>query len=266
MSIVCEKQLTLKVEGGIPEPSFYWKLDDAAAPFENAINPAGRKLIVASGTVVPNQAGKIGQAFRIDDSAAFTAVWYDGELPLHASDDLAYPGTGVSLSTWVKFDGYAPPNKQAFYSCAYEGFSGASITGMYIGYDQTYFGDTFFAICRANFDYLIAQEVGNPISDGNWHFLCVIYDNTTGLLKYRVDNRPWVWNTTDPFPLYGPGVASAIAGPSTNGRLYFQGGNPAYKTVTVTQDETGLWIGRVLTDSEVDQLWNSGSGKTYPFS
>lgn len=265
MSIVCQKEYTVKIVAGIPAPSFYWKLDEAAAPFANAVNPSGRKLIVVSGTVVPNQPGKIGKAFRIDDSAAFTAVWYDGELPLFASVDLAYPGTGVSLVTWVKFDGYAPPNKQEFSSFAYDSFTPASINGMGIGYDQTYFGDTFFAICRANFDYLIAQEVGNPISDGNWHFLCAIYDNTTGRLKYRVDNRPWVWNTTDPFPLYGPGVASAIAGTSTSGRAYFAGGNPAYKAVTVTQDETGLWLGTVLTDTEVDQLWNSGNGVTYPF-
>jgi len=57
-------------------------------------------------------------------------------------------------------------------------------------------------------------------------------------------------------------TSAAWANGATNGQNTFRIGN---QTLDGWVDEVGFWKGRALSTNELDTLFNSGAGKTYPF-
>ena len=99
-------------------------------------------------------------------------------------------------------------------------------------------------------------QTNNDVIDTNWHFVTVTQIGTEAPIFY-VDGSPVASSLVfsaglDTKPT-GQGSAVGIEGLYPN--LPFKG----------SIDELGIWS-RVLTSSEVSELYNNGAGKTYPFS
>lgn len=92
-------------------------------------------------------------------------------------------------------------------------------------------------------------DSGIDVGDGNWHQCAVTYDGTT--IRTYVD------------AVAGGSAAEAL---STSGTALFIGAqSAAVFNVNGSMDEIGIW-NRVLTTSEISQLYNSGKGLQYPFN
>jgi trimeric autotransporter adhesin len=93
---------------------------------------------------------------------------------------------------------------------------------------------------------------GTSIRDGNWHLIVATFSGTSANLY--VDNTLEAtasWNHTI---TYDAANRFTLGSRSAGGQLYFAG----------SIDEVGVWT-RVLTSDERTELWNSGTGITYPF-
>jgi hypothetical protein len=89
--------------------------------------------------------------------------------------------------------------------------------------------------------------------NGVWHFFSVTFDSTSKFSWFRVDSRT-------PSPHYYYVDTSKLP----NKKIII-GSNPSNDPVgnnTKTFDEIALW-NRVLTNEEIDTLYNSGNGLTY---
>ena len=98
------------------------------------------------------------------------------------------------------------------------------------------------------------------LSVGEWFFVAGVLRTTgddTGLTVFggKASDTELAKNTTK----FTPAAAASTAGILTIGSLY---GNQNFMNGRI--DEVGLWK-RALTDDEVSQLFNGGSGTTHPF-
>jgi len=87
----------------------------------------------------------------------------------------------------------------------------------------------------------------------NWYFVCAVTNGTD--IKLYVNNN---LEDTEPAPAVMQHNAKIDIGVTR------QNANPIGKFFSGKIDEVGIWS-RALTSTEVTQLYNSGSGKTYPF-
>lgn len=90
------------------------------------------------------------------------------------------------------------------------------------------------------------------ITDGEWHHIVATYDKIN--LKVYVDGEL-------------DGTTPATQTITYVGTSCLIGDDPIGDTTNLDGyiDEIGIWS-RALTESEIDELYNGGSGKTYPFS
>ena len=88
-----------------------------------------------------------------------------------------------------------------------------------------------------------------------WNMISFYHDSVNDLLGIQVNNS--VAKT----------VATSGVYPTPNSGVFEIGGKSTdvSKTLSCYIDEVGIWK-RLLTTAEKTQLWNSGGGKTYPFS
>ena len=106
-------------------------------------------------------------------------------------------------------------------------------------------GDIFFQAPNAD----VVSTTGGTYNDGAWHYVVGIYNGTD-------------------FSLYVDNVLIGSAGGVTGASsipffLNFSGDfGPVF---ACSIDEVGAWT-RAITPTEVSDLWNNGSGNTYPFA
>ena len=105
---------------------------------------------------------------------------------------------------------------------------------------------------------MVAQTPNNKITLNAWNFVVVTYDgsgNRSGISIYinGVSQTLTLSGSTTLTPVNG--TDSTIIGSRSD----------AATTLTGNMDEVGIWS-RVLTSSEVTQLYNSGAGIQYPFT
>jgi len=157
------------------------------------------------------------------------------------NDSLAIPNSAFSISTWVKSSTY--------------------IDGSVIAGQWSYLNNPAQQVAiNCNFGYINAlwstdgtsltdrwvTDIPLPYDD-IWHHVVLTFDGTTERIYWDgVDFGSFVPNGLS-YQTSGFGI-----GNGNNG--YFDG----------EIDECGVW-GRALTQSEIKQLYNSGSGITYPF-
>jgi hypothetical protein len=102
-------------------------------------------------------------------------------------------------------------------------------------------------------DYKFIWGQANSVIDGSWHMVTAIYDGSDMYLYQDgtlVDSASWSGIAYDTTTYIRIGTYNA-AGTDQN---FWDG----------SMDELGLWE-RALSPTEVADLYNSGSGKTYPF-
>jgi hypothetical protein len=90
-----------------------------------------------------------------------------------------------------------------------------------------------------------------------FYFICMAHDPVTGLVKIRVDADPWTYSGAAYLHAIEP-----VKGLSINmGAFGIDGGQDSVTTFLL--DEYSIWPS-MLTDTQVDHLYNSGAGQTWP--
>jgi hypothetical protein len=107
-------------------------------------------------------------------------------------------------------------------------------------------------------NYFNAYTANSVISASTWYYvICRRTGNTIG-----VDTVDFRVNGTNYTTSVGSGSIALVGTSTTDFTIGKRGGTPLYLDGKI--DELAIWT-RVLSDSEFDTLYNSGSGMTYPF-
>lgn len=131
-------------------------------------------------------------------------------------------------------------------------------------YDHNFFMDktaTKFS-CKAR-DYPLGNsvtvETNSTYSINNWYMISCVLNNTAGILSIYLNG------TYENAVTLASGSVTSVSSVGTyaiGGGYYSNGG---YNSFGGKIDETGFW-GRVLTNSDISYLYNSGSAQAYPFT
>lgn len=205
----------------------YWKLDDASTP---AVDSMGINNGVATGCTF-SQTSKNG--------GLGTCILFNGTSDVIVPpNDSTFPANNLSVSAWVK----------ASSTYAHGGIFSWSYGGATLSYGWMAFQDTRLTFQVNN----VSAQAGASNSDTSWHLLVGTYDKTLGSNNIK---------------LYIDGTLNAQANDTvgfTNSYINIGRETGAGEFFPGYIDEVGTW-GKVLTQAEVTELWNSGTGKTYPF-
>lgn len=179
----------------------------------------------------------------INDSAYQASGNASNFLELGDSDDLS--GT-LTVACWVNFGSIASTRALV---TKRTGSAGGDEWVLHYSSVQSKLGWTYYtnaATATAIYD-------GVSVSTGNWYFLCATLDSTNRVHKLRV-------GTTNNL---GAWTSSGSWGSTTNttSTLRVLAGGSFGMVGSV--DELGIWS-RVLSDTEITNLWNAGAGISWP--
>lgn len=209
-----------------PEPWGYWKME------ENGI--ADRIDSISGNNFIVNVNPVSAVAGHIGNASHFNSL-------LHELKCYAVPVIGINepffFAFWFKLiTDTTILGGDIFFQLSDDVFSGQIIVER---------GKTFYFISGAGEGTMIFSPV--PLTLGTYHFLVVQYDGSE--MKLKIDDITVASGLSD-------GMISvtnpiSIGGPSLNGDCEV--------------DEIGYWNCNI-TDTQASYLYNSGSGRTYPFS
>lgn len=224
----------------ITTPTAFYNMDEASGVAEDAV---GTKDLTDNNTV-GTATGKI--------NGARDFVRANSEY-LSSSDSSFAPGdTNYSWSGWVYFN-TAPTTEQYL-----------------IGKDQEtsreYSLRSYDSGGNGKLQWTVFDSGGNPrtvdwsgtVTTSTWYFVALYHDTTNNLIGISVDGGAYVTAAA--------ATAHAAAGATdmTLGERKYGGGEQ--KPLDGRLDMVGFWAGHVLSDAEVDELYNAGTGVQYPFS
>jgi hypothetical protein len=204
----------------------YWNLDETSG------NRADSKRI---STLTDNNS--TSYATGIVNNAADFEKDSGNYLQRVSNSSLRVDDEDWSLTAWVK-----PESQTTYASIATKGYWEY---GLWLNND----GGTIKPAVGMNTAFPLTYS--SSISNGSWSFLAATYDHVTNVLSLSVNAG--TAQTASTGGVTG-GTGGFVIGMSEGGWL-FDG----------LIDEVGLWK-RVLSTSEISQLYNSGSGLAYPFS
>lgn len=214
----------------------YWKLEEASGTRVDSVVTSGNDL--TDNNTVTQASGKVGNA------AQFTAA--NSESLSRASNALLQTGDiDFTLPAWVYLDAKAARRP------ILSKWDTANNREYILQYDST--PDRFSVQVSSNGSAtttLNANTLGSP-STATWYFIVVWHDSANDTLNIQVNDGGIDSQA------YASGV---FAGTSdfkvATGAGFFLGGRI---------DEVGFWK-RTLTAAERATLYNSGAGRTYPFT
>lgn len=226
------------------QPSVYYKCDASApSPGTQMLDSvATRDLIRDAGNVPYVAGGKYGNAVRLTYGADLYTT-YTGNDPWWVIGSTV----GFSMCLWVRTAASSVSLK--IQGCTYlsadinwtiQVFNAQAILTIITGYGPT--------TSRTWFQNVPDSAIG----DGNWHMVIVTYNAANGRMTVRVDAQAASEEATDQLPL----VWNAHNG------LYLYGA--PLNTQNLQIDEFSIYKEKVLTTDEMDYLWNSGAGRTWP--
>ena len=236
MSLTSSKAYSIEVtpSGGPPKAQAYWELENVnQGPFNNC-NPDSIQSIILCynqlGVVPTVVAGLIGNGFSWNVGPGLT-----GTLNTPIVAGLAYAGGGMSLAFWFNIQ---TANATGWFSGIF------SALDIYLNTDVdagTEFKVSFFD-----------PAPSATVSAGVWNFAVATFDPATGLKYLYVNN------------VLAGTVAQADPAHSANGSFTWGTTLAGAGTYKVLLDEIGIWIGTVLTPSQISTLWNGGVGARPP--
>lgn len=104
------------------------------------------------------------------------------------------------------------------------------------------------ATCRVNYTTATSFDLTR------WHFIAASANPLTGIMTLRVDNETYTYNT---------GATFTPPDASMYGHFFMLGDNNATPgTADLVMDEWGI-VGRVLSSTDLDFLYNNGAGRTW---
>ncbi len=212
------------------------------------------------GTATVNQTGKIDKTYDFDGSG--TGASYDHiAIPNALGTDLA--GTNkLSYSLWFNTDEFTNSQGNGWDLIGtYGGTTGADYQGLsinhwydgnwyiYAEYHGSFSGNAYGGISQANL---------GTTATGTWYHMVVVYDGTaTGNANRLKIYLNGVQKTFDSFSGTIGSTIDYANNPTWIGRPSY--GSSYQKNFNGKIDEVTIWK-RVLTDSEISALYNSGTG------
>lgn len=202
----------------------YWKLDESSG---NASDSVGSNTLTNNNTVTYST-GKVNNGANFNSASS--------KYLLKSSFSLS--GThNITYSFWVKSS--TATGQQTILS-NYDSSSNQLWVEIYS--NKIRFG-TWNGSTVASF------SSSESINDGNWHFVVINKNGTTG--KIYIDNGSANTGTLHDITI---GSTFSLGRDNINATNYLNG----------SIDEVGVWS-RVITETENSQLYNSGNGLQYPF-
>lgn len=213
----------------------YWNIDETSGTIINDAH-SNNNCTVNSGVTI-NQAGIRGRA------ASFTST-SGGLTTGKKASALGIGGSlSKSVSIWIKPD------------ASLNGLNSCGIVDLGSRSNQQQFGIKYYgAPAFWMFDsWYGTVRVGandNKLADGEWHHIVVTYNSDGHKVRTYLDGQFVTEDATKTL--------------NTGDTYGFSIGIGSQGKFVGLIDEVGLWS-RPLTDNEVNQLYNSGSGLQYPF-
>lgn len=186
--------------------------------------------------------GKSGNAFTFNGSNAYVNF---------ANDSFKFTGD-FSINLWVNISS-STTNSVFIQNYFYQG--GVGEGGWLLEHRNN--GNLRFYMCTS---LLAATQLNYSYSGkyNGWHMLTITKANGNGVLRLYIDDTLVSIN-------YNPGVLFYnTTNYSTIGVSKYVGGASGYVENGGKIDEVGLW-NKQLTTTEITELYNSGSGKFYPY-
>jgi hypothetical protein len=192
-----------------------------------------RDLSINGATI--NQAGQIGKCYT-----------YDGNDIVGDTTISAFNLTNLSVSVWFKTNS---TNTVGLVGNYYWDDTGWDVI---LSQDWPFSGNLVFSLRSTNTPASLELGTTGALNNNAWHHALCTFNGTTANIYVDGNTTPndsSIWaNTID----YTANNLFAIG---------YRGGI----NYTGSIDEIGVWS-RALTTSELTELWNGGTGKTYPFS
>lgn len=181
--------------------------------------------------------GKVNNALIFNgDSGTSVSSVYSGS-------GLAFSGIGTTVVCWLNLSDVTA--------------SVLNYADFYYGFDQNgieyFIGLERYGSAPANWTLTMEAATINIASATGWHFFAITFDANSGNVSFDIDRGV----TTTQFAAI-PGAGSNTAGYVNIGCS----GNTGAK-ILMNVDEVAIY-NRVLTSGQLDYLYNSGTGRTWP--
>lgn len=224
----------------------YWKLEESSGTRNDEV---GSNDLTDSASSVGSATGIVNNGAEfVRASNEFLGIAHASQSP-----DLSISGASgdITIASWVKL---ASKPATAMSVVAKYGFANGN-REYYLWWDNVtdrFLWRVFNSVATS--DQLTASSFGAP-STSTWYFLVATVDNTANTISISVND-----GTMD---------STALTVTTHNGGAIFYigavGNASPIDPWDGVIDEVGVWS-RVLTASEITELYNSGAGLTYPFS
>ena len=220
----------------------YWKLDEVSG---TRVDSSGNSNDLTDVNTVTQASGKVGNAGQFTQANSERLTKADNA-------SLSMADIDFTVTCWVYADslpgtsnGIVCKADPGLVACAYS--INFNPTGNYIRFEVGSADNTFDTISATDF---------GAISTATWYFVCAQHDSVNNTISISINNGTVTskaysagsYNDTSTFTI-GSWSDPASSSNHWDGRI----------------DEVGIWK-RKLSASEITTLYNSGSGKTYPFS
>jgi hypothetical protein len=222
----------------------YWKFNEASGTLYDSTANANN-LDVISGSPTYRAAGKIDSGFTFNS---------DTDVISKASSTNIRPtGATFSVSFWVKFS--TLPSVGGSSQNIFVITDSTTGTGYAIRILGASDNSIHLVIYNATPTQYQWYSTSNIINDNNWHHVvCIAKGN-------GLSGEVWVDNADDNVSAdTQSGNIITADGATVLGNISAAGGEAFLGTL----DEVGVW-NKALTSTEVSSLYNSGSGRSYPF-
>ncbi len=208
----------------------YWTLDETS----------GTRYDTSGNGFDLTESGIIGSGTGIiSDAASFVGNWY--EYLTNSSFEIT-AGSDFTICGWINLNS---TTFQELISQWYGGYNGNFV----ITYGENGNNSLGFRVLTSEGDKLIYIEA--PINE--WVFFAMRWKDGVGL-QAKINNSDWhVLSTT-----------ATLNGKDWTTFMIGAGESYGYYATSGLIDEIGIW-NRKLNEGEINYLYNSGAGRTYPF-
>lgn len=217
----------------------YWKLDESSG---NAADSVGSNTLTNTNTVTYS-AGKINNGAKyVRTSSQYHSITNASQTGLGIIGDL-------SIGFWMKPTTITPPST---YFMLVDKFGNGSNLSYSVRQNNS---NIYFSISSdGTTEHNVSGTTGN-LQANVWQYVVVTYTAASHLATFYYNGS-------------SVGTADTIVTSIFNGTANFELANGVDNVTYLYDgmlDEVGVWS-RVLSSSEVTQLYNGGSGLQYPFS
>lgn len=257
MSIACHKDYTLQVKSSFSK--LYWTMDETPGTADRVDKFQGLHIKDAYGPPVIDPAGLYGNAIRMNDPVPQQSGYGAGLFPDPFVAQMAYKnGQGISFWCWAKANniGNTALGTPAIALTFFDLWNDLAGDIRVLQVDFTFTGSGGGGLLDLN----VVDQFGNhdtvqlfpvPLTLGLWQLFQASYNPTTKLWRIAINNGAWT---------NGVNQITLADAPFGDFSIFTSGGGQNWDW---SFDEVGL-VYEVLSDAQWTQIYNGGSGVTWP--